>query len=541
MISGNNRKRVTIMRIDIQEKLRGLKHLQGLKGRVQNSLSGFLRACVVALLVAFQFAVILILPFFLRQFSSTFYVLLEIAGVLAIVTLTNNSRSMTYKFAWLCIIVVLPISGYIMFALWGKVGKRNKLNQIIKHQIREVDTHLEEDISVSREFVSKHPVSSRMSRYMQAEGSPIYKNNQAKYYPFGEDAFEDLFVDLEQAKRFIFIEFFIVAEGALWDKIHPILKRKVEEGVEVKFLYDDFGALLRTGKDFAANLRKEGIQVEIFNPIHRYVGKLFMNFRDHQKIVVIDGNIAYTGGFNLADEYANLVERFGIWKDSGIRLTGDAVWGMTITFLELWTVCAWEDEIKYDRYRPGIQFPASDMYCHVLRDGPALDARSLVGNIYKQMIQYSGVKLYVMTPYLILEEFMVDTFLEAARRGVDVRIITPYIPDKKYIKWMTEYHYGILLKNGIRIYEYLPGFIHSKVVMNEHCAVVGTINMDYRSFYLHYENGVWVYDQEFLQKVERDFVQTFEESREITYEEWKDRPLKRKMIQQILHVFDTLV
>lgn len=541
MISGNNRKRVTIMRIDIQEKLRGLKHLQGLKGRVQNSLSGFLRACVVALLVAFQFAVILILPFFLRQFSSTFYVLLEIAGVLAIVTLTNNSRSMTYKFAWLCIIVVLPISGYIMFALWGKVGKRNKLNQIIKHQIREVDTHLEEDISVSREFVSKHPVSSRMSRYMQAEGSPIYKNNQAKYYPFGEDAFEDLFVDLEQAKRFIFIEFFIVAEGALWDKIHPILKRKVEEGVEVKFLYDDFGALLRTGKDFAANLRKEGIQVEIFNPIHRYVSKLFMNFRDHQKIVVIDGNIAYTGGFNLADEYANLVERFGIWKDSGIRLTGDAVWGMTITFLELWTVCAWEDEIKYDRYRPGIQFPASDMYCHVLRDGPALDARSLVGNIYKQMIQYSGVKLYVMTPYLILEEFMVDTFLEAARRGVDVRIITPYIPDKKYIKWMTEYHYGILLKNGIRIYEYLPGFIHSKVVMNEHCAVVGTINMDYRSFYLHYENGIWVYDQEFLQKVERDFVQTFEESREITYGEWKDRPLKRKMIQQILHVFDTLV
>lgn len=541
MISGNNRKRVTIMRIDIQEKLRGLKHLQGLKGRVQNSLSGFLRACVVALLVAFQFAVILILPFFLRQFSSTFYVLLEIAGVLAIVTLTNNSRSMTYKFAWLCIIVVLPISGYIMFALWGKVGKRNKLNQIIKHQIREVDTHLEEDISVSREFVSKHPVSSRMSRYMQAEGSPIYKNNQAKYYPFGEDAFEDLFVDLEQAKRFIFIEFFIVAEGALWDKIHPVLKRKVKEGVEVKFLYDDFGALLRTGKDFAANLRKEGIQVEIFNPIHRYVSKLFMNFRDHQKIVVIDGNIAYTGGFNLADEYANLVERFGIWKDSGIRLTGDAVWGMTITFLELWTVCAWEDEIKYDRYRPGIQFAASDMYCHVLRDGPALDARSLVGNIYKQMIQYSGVKLYVMTPYLILEEFMVDTFLEAARRGVDVRIITPYIPDKKYIKWMTEYHYGILLKNGIRIYEYLPGFIHSKVVMNEHCAVVGTINMDYRSFYLHYENGVWVYDQEFLQKVERDFVQTFEESREITYEEWKDRPLKRKMIQQILHVFDTLV
>ena len=207
----------------------------------------------------------------------------------------------------------------------------------------------------------------------------------------------------------------------------------------------------------------------------------------------------------------------------------------------MWTVCAWDDVIKYEKYRPTGTFPASDMYCHVLRDGPALDTRTLVGNIYKQMIQYSGVKLYVMTPYLILEEFMVDTFLEAARRGVDVRIITPYIPDKKYIKWMTEYHYGILLKNGIRIYEYLPGFIHSKVVMNEHCAVVGTINMDYRSFYLHYENGIWVYDAEFLEKVEKDFTQTFEESREITYQEWKNRPAKRKIIQQILHVFDTLV
>lgn len=527
--------------MDTQENKKSLKHLKGLKGRVQNSLSGFIRACIVALLVLFQFAIIIILPFWLRQYFTWFYIAMEVFGIFAVLALTNDSHSMSYKFAWLCIIVVLPISGYIMFALWGKVGKKNKLNHRIATQIKKVDRNLSQDEKVSEEFVSRHPVTSRMSRYMQAEGSPLYKNNQAKYYDFGEDAFEDIFVDFENAKKFIFIEFFIVAEGALWDKLHEILKRKIEEGVEVRFLYDDFGALIRTGKDFAPKLRAEGFQVEIFNPIHKYASKLFMNFRDHQKIIVIDGNIAYTGGFNIADEYANLVDRFGVWKDAGIRLTGDAVWGMTITFLELWTVCAGRDEEHYEKYRPAGQFPETDMYCHVLRDGPALNSMSFVGNMYKQMINYAGRIMYIMTPYLILEEFMVEAFLEAVRRGVDVRIITPYIPDKKHIKWMTEYNYGVLLQNGIRIFEYLPGFIHSKVVMNEHCVIVGTINMDYRSFYLHYENGVWVYDRQFLEAVTGDFEQTFKESREITYEEWKNRPLKRKAIQHVLHVFDTLV
>ncbi len=527
--------------MEYRERIKPLKYLQGLKGRVQNRLSGFLRACVVALLVAFQFAIILLLPFFLREYFALFFILMEVLGVTAILALTNDSRSISYKFAWLCIIVVLPISGNIMFSLWGKVGKKNKLNQRIQAQIRKVDRQLEPDDELLEEFAEKHPVTSRMSRFMQTAGSPIYRNNQAKYYEFGEDAFEDIFEDLEKAEKFIFIEFFIVAEGALWDKLHEILLRKIKEGVEVKFLYDDFGALLRTPTDFAMKLRQEGFQVEVFNPIHKYVSKLFMNFRDHQKIVVIDGNIAYTGGFNIADEYANLVERFGVWKDAGIRVTGDVVWGMTIAFLELWTVYAGDEGLDYDAYRPTAKRPENEVYCHVLRDGPALNPRSFVGSCYRQMIQYAGKILYVMTPYLILEEGLVETFLEAAGRGVDVRIITPHIPDKKHVKWMTEYNYGILLKNGVRIYEYAPGFVHSKVVLNEHCAVVGTINMDYRSFYLHYENGVWIYDDKFQRDVQADFEKSFRESIEITFEDWKGRPLHRKVIQHLLHVFDTLV
>lgn len=527
--------------MEFREQKKPMKYLKGLKGRVQNSLSGFLRAAVVAILVILQLAIFIVVPVLLRQHSLWFYIVMEVFGVLAILALTNDNRSMAYKFAWLCIIVVLPISGNVMFAMWGKVGKNNKLNCRIAAQIKEVDKHLLRDKKVEEEFINRHPVSSRMSRYMLAGGSPLYKNNEVRYYEFGEDAFEDIFEDFEKAQKFIFIEFFIVAEGALWDKLHAILKKKIDEGVEVKFLYDDFGALLRTSKDFASKLREEGFQVEIFNPIHKYASKLFMNFRDHQKIVVIDGNIAYTGGFNIADEYANLVDRFGVWKDAGIRITGDAVWGMTITFLELWTVCAHKDRIDYDKYRPTAEFPKNEVYCHVLRDGPALDTRSFVGSVYKQMIQYAGKIMYIMTPYLVLEDFMVETLIEAARRGVDVRIITPNIPDKKHVKMMTEYNYGVLLENGIRVYEYTPGFVHSKVVMNEHCAIVGTINMDYRSFYLHYENGVWVYDEEIRRKVTEDFEKTFAQSREITYDEWKSRPRKRKMVQAVLHVFDTLV
>ncbi|MEE3468459.1 MAG: phospholipase D-like domain-containing protein, partial [Eubacterium sp.] len=263
--------------------------------------------------------------------------------------------------------------------------------------------------------------------------------------------------------------------------------------------------------------------------------------RTHQKIVVVDGEYAYTGGFNIADEYANLIERFGVWKDAGIRVSGDAVWGMTIAFLEMWKASMPREEIDYERYKTDKPSPVNDVYCHVLRDGPALGPRSFFATAYKQMIQYAERKLYVTTPYLILEDIMIETLVEARERGVDVRIITPNIPDKKRVKMMTEYNYGVLLRNGIRVYEYTPGFIHTKVIMNEHCAIVGTVNMDYRSFYLHYENGIWVYDQRFLGTVESDVTETIRVSREITYEEWRKRPRMRKLAQFVLKVFDSLV
>ena len=520
---------------------RRLVHLRGMEGRVESSRSGFIRACLVAMLVILQFAIIITIPLLLGQFSSLFFLVVEACGILAVLLLTNDNRSMSYKFGWLSIVVVLPIAGIVMFFMFGRVGKSNPLNRHIEDRFMEVDSHLISYPEVSEIFRRKHPVSSRISSYMDAEGSPLCKNNEVVYFEMGELVLDDIFEKLENAKRFIFLEFFIVAEGALWDKLHELLLRKKNEGVEIRFMFDDFGALIRTPTSFASNLRAEGIDVVVFNPIGRYVNKLYMNFRTHQKIIVVDGEYAYTGGFNIADEYANLIERFGVWKDAGIRVTGDAVWGMTIAFLEMWKASMPREEIHYERYKPEKKSPVNDVYCHVLRDGPALGPRSFFATAYKQMIQYAERKLFVTTPYLILEDIMIETLIEAKERGVDVRIITPNIPDKKRVKMMTEYNYGILLKNGIRIYEYTPGFIHTKVIMNEHCAIVGTVNMDYRSFYLHYENGIWVYDRQFVGVVESDIAETIRVSREITYEEWKKRPALRKFAQFVLKVFDSLV
>ncbi|MEG2774988.1 MAG: PLDc N-terminal domain-containing protein, partial [Acetivibrio sp.] len=303
-----------------------------LTGRIKSYLSGFFRVVVVGLLVLVQFLVLALAPFFLRNFTVYFYVVLELLSLIVIINLVNDNRSPSYKIAWITIVLMLPISGHVMYVLWGKADSKRKIETKILAKMRHGAKYLENNESVEREYALLNPAKSRLSRYMVHEGFPIYKNNQVEYFPMGEDAFQSIFLELETAKRFILIDFFIVAEGAIWDKLHEILLRKIKEGVEVKFLYDDFGAMLRTEKHFKRKLEAEGFEVRVINPIHKYTDKLYMNYRSHQKIMVIDGNTGYTGGFNIADEYANIIERFGVWKDNGIRLEGDGVWGLTVTF-----------------------------------------------------------------------------------------------------------------------------------------------------------------------------------------------------------------
>lgn len=517
------------------------RRLKGLKGRVQNNLSGMLRVLVTALIVMVQFLVILVLPFLLQSITVYFYFILELCSILAIVTLVNKKQSPSFRIAWISIVMILPIAGFVLYYLWGREGgKKKRLDEYILQQISYGENFLNQDEKVAVEYVTQNPVAGRMVKYMMNEGFPLAAGNDVKYYPMGEDAFEDIFVALEEAKKYIFIDFFIVAEGALWDQIHKILKRKVEEGVEVKFLYDDFGAAIRTQKFFKQILEHEGMDVRVFNPIHKYTGELYMNYRSHQKILVVDGEVGFTGGFNLADEYANLIERFGVWKDTGVRLKGEAVWNLTVVFLQMWEASAFEKEhVDYLKYK---QMPKvlGDTYCQVIADGPANNPKNVIESVYNQMITFSDQYLYITTPYLVLEDYMQQSLIEAVHRGVDVRILTPYIPDKKYAKMLTNYNYGTLLREGIRIYEYTPGFIHAKQILSENAAIVGTINMDYRSFYLHYENGVWMSGEKVQKAIRKDFEYLFDTCEEISYERWKNRPRRWKVIQPILNLFSTL-
>lgn len=518
-----------------------------LTGRIKNSLSGFLRVCLVALLTLVQFLLVALAPFWLKGVTVYFYVILEIASIAVMLILINESGSPSYRMAWISIVLVLPVTGHLMYYLWGTTRGRKKLDHYILHQIAYGNGYLECDEKKVQEFASDYPIAGRMSKYLLSENFPLFEENDIEYFPMGEQAFESIFEEMEQAEKFILIEFFIVAEGALWDKMHEILLQKIKEGVEVKFLYDDFGAAIRTGKDFRKKLEAEGFEVGVFNPIHKYMAKLYMNYRTHQKIIVIDGRVGYTGGFNIADEYANLIERFGVWKDTGVKVEGSAVWGLTVVFLQMWDISfeKTDKHVDYEKYRVKTERRKDDggweTYCHVLSDGPANNPTNPIENIYNMMIQYAGKYLYIMTPYLLIEDAMKDSLVIAARRGVDVRIITPAIPDKFNVNLLTKYNYGELLKHGVKIYEYTPGFIHAKGILNEEAAIVGTINMDYRSFYLHYENGIWLRGGKAMAQIHADFTNTFAQSREVSYEDWKKRPLWMKIVQPVWNVFATLM
>ncbi len=522
----------------------GNKRKRVKKGFVRTYVSGTIRATVTALLMILQFAVIIALAYFLTEQQLVIYYALQVVCTLVIIMLVNKKSSPSYKLAWMTIIAVLPFMGLIMYILWGRdTGK--KLRRGILKNLEYGYRFIRENPEDEEEFGEAFPDRVRFKNYMENTHFPLYGGNKVTYYPFGEDAFEVIIEDLEKAERFALISFFIVGDGILWEKIHEILKAKAAAGVKIFFLYDDFGSMFRTDKHFREQLRAEGIEARVFNPIHRYVDKLYMNFRNHQKIVVIDGDVGYTGGFNLADEYINAVERFGVWKDNGVRIEGEGVFGLTMTFFGMWNSCekkAVGGAVEnYDDYRPSGKRSGNGSFAQIIYDGPASNPEHTVESVFRQFVTGSKKFLYITTPYLVLEDSMTDSLVEAVKGGVDVRIITPNIPDKKTVKLATEYNYGELLKAGVKIYEYTPGFIHAKTLITSDCCVVGTINMDYRSFYLHYECGAFMWGESAVADVYKDFETTMEESREITYEEWLNRPWHRKLAQSLIAVFSTLL
>ena len=383
---------------------------------------------------------------------------------------------------------------------------------------------------------------ANLASYVSDKGGfPVFDNSKVEYFPLGEDKFKALVEELEKAQKFIFMEYFIVAEGRMWNTILEILKRKVKEGVEVRFMYDGTCTVSLLPHSYPKKLEAYGIRCKVFNPIKPALSTT-QNNRDHRKIVVIDGHTAFTGGINLADEYINEKERFGHWKDTAVMVKGEAVRSFTWMFLQLWGYNV-KDE-NYEKYLD-IEQPVCPVsrrgYVIPYGDSP-LDTENVGELVYMDILNTARDYVHIMTPYLILDNEMITALTYAAKRGVDVKIIMPGIPDKTYAFALAKTYYPELLRAGVKIYQYEPGFVHAKEFTSDgNKAVVGTINLDYRSLYLHFECAVYMYQVDEIARIEDDFQATLQECREITLEEYKKEKLSTRFYGRMLRLIAPLM
>lgn len=493
------------------------------------------RIIISALLLLLQLVFLFYVLYDITAKSVALYALSMIAGTVTVIYILNRRGNPDHKIAWIIFILVFPVFGISVFLLWGG-GRvlphlRRKMEKCESHYL----PYLKEDPKVRDRLRYYDMFHSRQADYLSGEsGYPLYGNTETEYLSPGEKILEKMLSELSKAEKYIFLEFFILAEGYMWDEIHKILLQKVKAGVEVRIIFDDFGSIKRQHRDFINNLRDEGMAVSVFNPIKPSMN-IFMNNRSHRKIVVIDGETAFTGGFNIGDEYINRMVRFGHWLDSGIMLKGEAVRSFLAMFLCMWEFTT-KEQLDINSYLADYKAEDSGFvlpYC----DDPLNDKNPAEG-IYMQILNTAQKYVYIASPYLIIDNTMTSILRMAAKSGIDVRIVTPHIPDKWYVHPVTQYNYLELLEAGVRIYEYTPGFIHSKLfVSDDKIATVGTVNMDYRSFIFHFECGAWICDNNTVLDIKNQFEDIISKSQEIKIEEWKKRPLSMRLKQAILHIF----
>ncbi len=496
---------------------------------IRSKYYGIIRGVTVGIAFLLQIAIMGLFSMYLMRGFFAFYLFLELISVITVFALVNNSES--YKSSWVLIILLLPVTGLFLYFMWGRKRKNSKDYRIFREMEEDTQQYMTQKKEVELDISRLHPNKVQISRYLSKKGFPIYNNTQVTYYPIGEEMITAMLADMKNARKFIFMEYFIVSDGKLWNMVLEVLTQKVKEGVDVRLLFDDFGTLIINTHHFREDMEKRGIKMTVFNPIHRNVARLSFNYRNHQKITVVDGNIGYTGGINLADEYMNEVVRFGHWKDSGIRLYGEGVWSLTCMFLEMWRICNEKEAFEYNHYRPRVSVKEAG-YVQPFSGGPHRNPDNPTEGAYTRMINKARDYIYITTPYLVLDQTMLNDLTSAAGSGVDVRIIVPAIPDKWYVYMVNVYNYGKLMEAGVRIFEYTPGFIHAKnVIADDECAICGTINTDYRSFYLHYECGVFLSEIAAIADMKEDFIKTQKQSKEMDLVTWSKRPVMHKLIQ----------
>ncbi len=502
----------------------------------------FSRLVVVSMAILVQFCFLLFVLLKLSSYAVYLYVGLQLLSLLVVLWVVTKRDNPSYKIAWIIAILSFPLFGGIFYLVLGNKGMDKKQVQRIRNYAYQ---HAEQGPRISgadiRDTLGRQaPHLKRQSDYISRVGLyPIWENTRVEYFPLGEDFWEALLEELSKAEKFIFMEYFIIQEGKMWDAVLAILKQKAAEGLDVRLMYDDLGTIQTLPPQYYRQMEQAGIKCAVFNPFRPRLNSMF-NYRDHRKITVIDGDVGFCGGLNLADEYINARERFGHWKDTAVMLKGDGTWNLTMMFLQLWSYRDGKNA-NYQDYRPSGKSYGNDGYVQPYGDSP-IDQFNVAENIYLQIINCAKRYVYITTPYLVLDNEMTTALEIAAESGVDVRIITPHIPDKWYVHAVTRSSYRQLIEAGVRIYEYTPGFIHAKMfVADDEVAVVGTANMDYRSFYLHFECGVALFCSSVIAKVKQDILQTMAISQEIHPNPNEKIPLLRRLGRAILKAFAPLM
>lgn len=500
----------------------------------------FSRIGIIAISIFIQVLWLLELINNFSQYYVSINIILTILSILILLAIIRREKHLANKIPWIIIIMIFPIFGGILFVFMGaNLYSSPTLKRIYKNKQKEKHYLVQNKQTLEEIHNQDADIYGQVNYISQYAGYPIYKNSFIDYYPLGEDVYKVILEELRKAKKFIFIEYFIIELGEMWQGILEILEQKVKEGVDVRIIYDDFGTIGKLPYHYKKVLQQKGIKCIVFNRLIPVVA-VFMNNRDHRKILVIDGDTAFSGGINIADEYINKKKRFGHWKDNGIMIKGAAVWNYTVMFLNIWNAYKNEDEDFY-KFKPTIKNVSNDSgYIAPYGDYP-LDKELVGENIYLNIINQSKKYVYIFTPYLIIDNEMLSALTLASKRGVDVRIVTPGIPDKKIVFTVTRTYYDMLIEEGVKIYEYTPGFIHSKVfVCDDKVATVGTLNLDYRSLYLHFECGTYIYNDKVIEKIKKDAIDTIEKSHEITEKECR-HGLIRSIIQSILRIFAPLM
>ena len=482
------------------------------------------------------------------KFSIAF---LNFLSVIVCIHVLNKYEKAGYKLTWIFIILLFPLFGGILYILFYFWSSPKKLRESLDRNIQ--DSHEAFFLSGNRlaELIEVYPEFRTNAQYLQEyAGFPVYANTRQEYLDSGETFFHRALEELEKAEKYIFMEFFILKEGHMLNSIIDILEKKAAAGLDVRIIYDDLGCFLTLPPDYPKKLSQKGIKSFIFNPFRPIVSSL-QNNRDHRKIISIDGKVAFTGGLNLADEYINIVERFGHWKDSAIMVEGDGAWSLTLIFLQMWNISGKKKDnyVSFYPWKDGAINHATEGvangyeswgFVQPYADSP-IDSENVGEHVYIQIINQAKKYIYINTPYLIVDDNLLSALMLAAKSGVDVRIITPHRWDKRIVAITSRSYYRRLIQAGVKVYEYTSGFNHGKTfVSDDKIATVGTTNLDFRSLYLHFECGVLIYTSDTIAAIKKDFLRTLPVSSEVTPEQCA-RNVFQRIIPDILRIFAPLM